>query len=168
MSAFGTKQTLGFPHSLSFLFKVSVISIRYISINWFVLDFFTDTTSFQMKAPIIVYGHGDVSIFESVEYAEQYLEPIDVKNKEYVVYDSKGHLLKLTVSKKELPFIFGSTEFIETVRISAIGSGSDRSNELRKLLIKFFQETRAVVEESDLLSLRELVNKSVSIYGFSQ
>jgi len=121
-----------------------------------------------MKVPIIVNGHGDVSIFESVEYAEQYLEPIDVKNKEYVVYDSEGYLLQLAIFKEELPFIFGRTELIETVRISPIRSGSDRSNELRKLLIKFFQETRAVVEQSDLLSLRELVSKSVSIYGFSE
>jgi hypothetical protein len=121
-----------------------------------------------MKAPIIVNGHGDVSIFESVEYAEQYLEPIDVKNKEYIVYDSEGHILQLAISKKERPSIFDRAGYIETVRISAVESGSDRSSELRKLLIKFFQETRAVVEESDLLSLRELVDKSVSIYGFSQ
>ena len=127
-----------------------------------------NTTSFQMKAPIIVNEHGDVSIFESVEYAEQYLEPIDVKNEEYVVYDSKGHLLQLSVSQKELLSIFGGIELIEAVRISPVGSGSGSSSELRKLLIKFFRETKTGVEKSDLLSLRELVDESVSIYGYTR
>jgi hypothetical protein len=127
-----------------------------------------NTTSFQMKAPIIVNEHGNVSIFESVEYAEQYLEPIDVTNEEYVVYDSKGHLLQLAVSQKELLSIFGGIELIETVRISPVGSGSGSSSELRKLLIKFFRETKTGVEKSDLLSLRELVDESVSIYGYTQ
>jgi hypothetical protein len=127
-----------------------------------------NTTSFQMKAPIIVNEHGNVSIFESVEYAEQYLEPIDVTNEEYVVYDSKGHLLQLAVSQKELLSIFGGIELIETVRISPVGSGSGSSSELRKLLIKFFRETKTGVEKSDLLSLRELVDESVSIYGYTR
>jgi hypothetical protein len=127
-----------------------------------------NTTSFQMKAPIIVNEHGNVSIFESVEYAEQYLEPIDVTNEEYVVYDSEGHLLQLAVSQKELPSIFCGIELIDAVRISPVGSGSGSSSELRKLLIKFFRETKTGVEKSDLLSLRELVDESVSIYGYTQ
>ena len=120
-----------------------------------------------MKAPIIINGHGNVSIFESVEHAEQYLEPINVKNNEYVVYDSTGRLLQSAICKTKLPSIFCESKFIETVRISAIENGSDRSGELHKLLIKFFQETRAVVDINHLLSLPELVDKSVSIYGYS-
>ena len=125
-------------------------------------------TSVLMKTPIIVDGHGNVSIFESVEYAEQYLEPIDVKNEEYVVYNGEGHLLQLEISQKELLPIFGRTELIETVKISTTESTTNHSGELRKLLINFFRETKTALQKNDLLSLRELVDEAVSVYGYSR
>ena len=121
-----------------------------------------------MKKPIIVNRQGDISIFESVEYAELYINPIDVKNKEYVVYDSEGNRLHLDIFKKEYSYIYGRTAASETVKINSIKKNSDCSSELYKLLINFFQETRVKVEENDLLSLRALIDKSVSVYGYSQ
>lgn len=47
-----------------------------------------------MKRPIIIYDNGDLLIFESIEKAESYLEPIDIDI--YTGYDSQGHLLSLT------------------------------------------------------------------------
>lgn len=52
-----------------------------------------------MESPIIVDNKGDVSIFDSVEKAERYLEPIDIRNDEYVVYDRSGRLLKCAIVK---------------------------------------------------------------------
>ena len=121
-----------------------------------------------MKTPIIVDGPGNVSIFESVEYAEQYLEPIDVKNEKYVVYNGVGHILQLEISQKELLPIFGRTELIETVKISTSESTADHSGELRELLINFFRETKTALQKNDLLSLRELVDEAVSVYGYSR
>ena len=121
-----------------------------------------------MKTPIIVDGHGNVSIFESVEYAEHYLAPIDVKNEKYVVYSGEGYLLQLEISQKELLPIFGRTELIETVKISTSESAADHSGELRKLLINFFRETKTAFQKNDLLSLRELVDQAVNVYGYSR
>jgi len=121
-----------------------------------------------MKTPIIVNGHDDVSIFESVEHAEHYLDPIHVKDERYVIYNSEGHLLQLEILQKELLPIFGRTEPIETVKINTPESITDHSGELQKLLINFFRETRIALQENDLLSLRELVDEAVSIYGYSR
>lgn len=50
------------------------------------------------STPIIVYEPGDPMIFESVTSAEWYLEPVDVKNDEYVSYNSEGRLLRLSTT----------------------------------------------------------------------
>lgn len=46
-----------------------------------------------MKTPIVVYENGDVSLFDSVESAEQALEPLDVANSEYRIFDGDGNEL---------------------------------------------------------------------------
>ena len=48
-----------------------------------------------MTPPIIVNENGDVTLYQSAETAARALEPIDVKNNEYVVYDSEGFVLLL-------------------------------------------------------------------------
>jgi len=48
-----------------------------------------------MRPPIVIDEHGDISLSPSVEAAARYIEPIDVRNNEYVVYDSTGYLLQL-------------------------------------------------------------------------
>ena len=53
-----------------------------------------------MKPPITVDDHGDLSIFEAVEDAENYVEPIDVTSGDLVAYDSEGRLLRGRVVKK--------------------------------------------------------------------
>jgi plasmid stability protein len=53
-----------------------------------------------MKTPIFINESGNVLVFESVEDAERYIEPIDVINEEYVGYDSAGRRLALRVTKE--------------------------------------------------------------------
>lgn len=48
-----------------------------------------------MHPPIVLDQRGDMSIFRSVEDAARYLEPVDVRNGEYIAYDSAGFLLSL-------------------------------------------------------------------------
>ena len=45
--------------------------------------------------PFVIDENGDVSLYRSVEAAARALEPIDVKNGEYVAYDSEGFVLAL-------------------------------------------------------------------------
>ena len=60
-----------------------------------------------MKLPIIVDDHGDISLFQSAEDACAYLEPVDVKNNEYVAYDAAGMVLELRVGAREGRALFG-------------------------------------------------------------
>ena len=60
-----------------------------------------------MKAqtgPVIVVDNSgiDLVIFDSVDEAQGYLEPIDIQNNEYVVYDSRGRLFKLCTHKNKV------------------------------------------------------------------
>lgn len=49
----------------------------------------------SMRPPIIINEHGDISLFPSVEAAARYVEPVDVRNNEYIAFDSAGFLLQL-------------------------------------------------------------------------
>ena len=46
-----------------------------------------------MTPPIVIDENGDVTLYQSVEAAARSLEPIDIKNNEYVAYDSEGFVL---------------------------------------------------------------------------
>lgn len=48
-----------------------------------------------MKPPVVIDENGNILIYRSVEEAATALEPIDVKNDEYIAYDSEGRLLTL-------------------------------------------------------------------------
>jgi hypothetical protein len=101
-----------------------------------------------MKPPIIVYEPGDASIFESVGSAEAYLEPIDVKNNEYVAYDSEGRLLRLS-----------ATNF--KVTIASAEPEATHMLELRKILSDFLAHKGAPQEWLQIASLQELVTKAL-------
>ena len=48
-----------------------------------------------MRSSIVLDEHGNISFFPSVEAVARYVEPIDIRNGEYIAYDSAGFLLKL-------------------------------------------------------------------------
>jgi len=52
-----------------------------------------------MKLPIILSNFGDVLVFATIARAIQYIEPIDVVNREYVAFDGEGRILEITYSK---------------------------------------------------------------------
>jgi hypothetical protein len=54
------------------------------------------------EPPILINEHGDVMIFATVQSAEQYLEPIDVENKEYVGYDALGRKLAFSTTRQQI------------------------------------------------------------------
>jgi hypothetical protein len=60
-----------------------------------------------MKTPISINENGDVSIFETVEEAEAYMEPMDVERGEYTVLDADGRQLDVVIAVKEVPIFFG-------------------------------------------------------------
>jgi hypothetical protein len=51
-----------------------------------------------MRLPLIVDCTGDLYVADSVQSAESAMEPVDVRNGEYDVYDADGRLLEATVA----------------------------------------------------------------------
>jgi hypothetical protein len=77
-----------------------------------------------MEAPIIIDNFGDLLIFESVEKAERYLEPVDVENGEYQAFDRTGRRVRL------------STDGLR-VRVGPVEEGAPQVEHLRQVLQRF-------------------------------
>ena len=78
----------------------------------------------MIKPPIIANNFGDVLFFRSKRDAEVYIESIDVRNNEYVIYDSEGRLLQVTVNSNN------------TVVIQTAEEEPTHASQLRELLQK--------------------------------
>ena len=105
-----------------------------------------------MKSPIIIDDHGDITFFDSVKEAEQYLEAIDVQNGEYVAYDSAGCLLHLRTDRNRV--------IIENIEVEPT-----HSSELRTKLQTFFTGPKIDVSSDWLIkaTLEDLVKKALEL-----
>lgn len=99
-----------------------------------------------MKPPIIIYDNGDLLIFESIEKAESYLEPIDIDI--YTAYDCEGHLLFLIEQGERVTIRLAETE-------------PNHVNELRHVLIDFLSRIGNEYDELSKALLEELIVKSL-------
>lgn len=106
-----------------------------------------------MKEPIIVYENGSVDIFESVEKAELYIEPIDVKNNESVFYDSEGRLLKASVQEDQ--------NGIERTVIEEDESHIIQTSELKSILKGYLSLLNYPQQELEEMELSQLVAESL-------
>ncbi len=98
--------------------------------------------------PIIVDEQGTATVFESIEDAERYLEPIDVRNEEYVAYDSEGRLLRLLPTSPRIT--------IENAELEP-----RHSSEVRDLLIRLLNYSGHAVEKLQRENLADLVTMSL-------
>jgi hypothetical protein len=105
-----------------------------------------------MKTPIFVYQPNDLCVFESVKAAERYVEPIDVKNNEYIFYDAEGAVLRAMVVKDFLG--------IERTEICEEPTQPDEPAELRKILSDFLTFVGHPKSDLEIMSLEDLVSKS--------
>jgi hypothetical protein len=103
-----------------------------------------------IKPPIIVHDPGDIDVFDSIESAERYLEPIDVEeNILLVAFDSVGRLLRLLPTTPR-------------VTIEAAEEVPNHAEQVRELLIKFLKDCRSTEPNLSSLTLAELVQKSLA------
>jgi hypothetical protein len=77
---------------------------------------------------VIAYEHGDVLIFDSIDGAERYVEPIDVENDEYIFYNGRAQLLTAVVVKNPKGY--------KRVKIQTPSTGPSSEPELRKILTR--------------------------------
>lgn len=122
----------------------------------------------MITPPIIVLEGYDVEVFPSVQEAELYMEPIDVRNGEFECYDAGGRKLSVTVELKDHQgfwsrLLFGSTW--ECVVVSDTDSSSDPIGLARKLRDHFLLLSQSHTVPPNLkcdleaMSLTELIGK---------
>jgi len=114
-----------------------------------------------MKAPIFYDDAGDLLIFNSVSYAESYVEAIDVKSERDKIYDSEGRKLNAIVKTKKKPMFFGlfhiEYEYVEFKDAEAVPT---HATALENRLIIFFN----AIGRHELLELplSELIRESLN------
>jgi hypothetical protein len=106
-----------------------------------------------MKVPIIADDFGDLLIFDSLKKAESYLEAIDVKQRDYPVYDSEGRRLSARVVK--------DGKKPERVAIVEPDKEPRHESELRALLIAFLDKVLQPRENLESLPLQELILRAL-------
>jgi hypothetical protein len=121
-----------------------------------------------MKLPIFLYDNGDISIFQSVVHAENYIESPDILDNEYIVFDADGIPLKLSTSKQAKFKLFG-LELISVSRVSIKEHDNDIKVDdklkiaLKAVLLKL-DVNNEYVNNADL---NDLVNMSIEKIGYS-
>lgn len=117
-----------------------------------------------MKAPFIVYEHGDLMVYRALGDLELALEPIDVSSDEYACYDAEGTVVHLRIERvARRGFLPGS---IDVVR--AEPTGERRPGELTNHLRQYLRAAGESITEVEAVSLAVLVEKAVCRLGFSR
>jgi hypothetical protein len=113
-----------------------------------------------MKTPIVVYENGDVSLFDSVESAEQALEPLDVANSEYRIFDGDGNELNGSTEQTLAKGLFGKLGgTTRRVKISEAVNPSNREAELCGLLADFLTKVDPTFEREKFPRLSDLIGR---------
>ena len=108
-----------------------------------------------MKMPIIIDEHGDLMIFSSKNDACLYLEPVDVKNEEFLAYDSDGYVLPLTVDAElQKSKILGKVLHERVIFLESIGENKAPELELK---IKNYLNKVGVKKLNPNSNLNELI-----------
>jgi len=120
-----------------------------------------------MESPIIVDERGDLDFFRSVEDAERYLEPIDIKNQEFDIFDATGRRLMGRVIEKKRR-LFGGLWKPTFEAVSLQPTDLFEPNELGRRLVRFLLKLGEGSEASRDLSLPELLEECESRVGYTR
>ncbi len=107
-------------------------------------------------APLLVWESGDLSVFDSVEHAENWFEAIDVADGIFKAFDATGRLLQLKVrSEKERCLFFSIRR--ERVAVSLAEVTPTHREELTKRLTDVLAARGALSGFSERRGFEELV-----------
>ena len=115
--------------------------------------------------PIIVIDSGDVSLFADIKDAELYLEPDDVKQNAYEIFNRNGDLLNPIILKKSKKILFG-TFVKESIQIMPYIPNINNKEYLSELLFKFCDNVKIEVPKG--INLNNLVDRLIKEIGFTK
>ena len=107
-----------------------------------------------MKYPLILSAEDGAEVFQNQDELIRSVEPIDVDNGEYVVYDSEGRLLSLYTKKPT-----GPLGFLQNVEIVLEDSEVVNPDQLRSLLIRNLEQLGLGQATDRDLNLEQLVQR---------
>ena len=104
-----------------------------------------------MQFPIIVIDSGgDIALFDSIDSAESYIEPIDVDNGEYQIFDSQGRTM--------LPKVKFGKGFLSPSRVALEVSEVVCATDLRSAIQGYLGRAGFIRENPDVqIELDQLV-----------
>jgi hypothetical protein len=100
-----------------------------------------------MRPPIVADNCGDITLFETIDSAERFLEPIDIRNQEYELFDADGNILRASISQ--------DAKGVERVELQHDDSMRCDESKLRQKLFAYLQQLGldAGMEDSSLSAL---------------
>jgi hypothetical protein len=102
----------------------------------------------------------DIDVFETVRFAERYLEPPDVVDR-LQVFDRDGHPVKAVVENQKRLFVFSN----EVVRLQEMPDAVPRPDALREHLVQFISVRHIVDRASaEMMTLGDLWKSIPSDY----
>jgi hypothetical protein len=123
-----------------------------------------------MMPPILVFGGGDLDIFESVDDAVRYIEWPSIVEERSVAYDSEGRLLKLEAPGERATELLGVRTYRVNKPIAITSTEVDPSHqhELSDLLRDFLERVGATRESLEGATLGELLRMAIAHTGFTR
>lgn len=122
----------------------------------------------MIKPPIILDENGNILLFRSKRIAEDYIEPEDVMNNEYIIYDSEGRLLRLGVTINNMSIFLNILNIKRwRTKISTIEDTPGHSDELKKKIIKFLYRIKIEDNSIDRLSLKSILDIAIEKIGYT-
>ena len=118
-----------------------------------------------MDMLIIVNDNGDISFFANIKDAELYLEPDDIKQNFYEIFNRNGDLLKPIILKNSKKFLFG-TFVKESIQIMPYIPNINNKEYLLELLFKFCDNVKIEVPKG--INLNNLVDRLIKEIGFTK
>ena len=109
----------------------------------------------DMRPPIVLIEHGDVSLFASAEAAARYIEPVDIRNSEYIAYDSSGFLLQLVATEP-------------VVSIAGYLSERPHQDQLEQALRSFVERASGGPIPAEVTSLEGILALCLHLFGYTE
>lgn len=122
-----------------------------------------------MSSYLLVFEHGDLTAFRTVEDAERYLEPEDVARNEYAVFDATGRVFSLRGASTVVARLWGLWK-VSHRSVKIEGGASSAPDELRERLTKYLVRSGSAASAAALqtVSLDKLADQAIKIAGFSK
>jgi hypothetical protein len=112
-----------------------------------------------VKPPFVVYEHGDIIFFDTLEAMGGYVEAIDVINNEYEFFDATGNeiIAKPIKNSDSNKTLFGLT-LVNCGRVTFELNGKNDVEKLKRFLLDFAKNISINIEQEHCKNIENIIN----------